>query len=101
MKVISKPDTTNWKYRHTCVKCEAVLDVEKGDVKYHNYPGDFRDPGYETWSANCPICSSSISVPVSAIPKAVQMEIKKGLPSPGTSFADQYNNPVGPPWQDK
>ena len=103
MKIISRPDT-NWKYKHTCSKCDAVLEVEKGDVKHKNYPGDQREPGYETWSAICPVCSNTFSIQATAIPKVVQIEIKKGLASPGTtdsSFANQYNNPAPPPWQDK
>lgn len=75
MKILKRPDTA-WSLKHTCVNCTAELEVEKGDVKFHSHPGDFRDPGYETWSASCPICSANFDIPVTKIPKAVQVEIK-------------------------
>lgn len=90
MKILKRPNT-QWSYKHTCVKCDAELEVEKGDVKYHSYPGDFREPGYETWSANCPCCSASIDIPVSKIPKAVQIEIQRGLPAAGTSYGGPFD----------
>ncbi len=75
MKVLKRPDTA-WSYKHTCSTCTAELEVEKSDVKFSSYPGDFREPGYETWSATCPICQHGFNIPVTAIPKAVQVEIK-------------------------
>lgn len=89
MKIIKRPDTA-WTMKHTCSNCTAELEIEKGDVKFNSYPGDFRDPGYETWSASCPICSQSISIREASIPKAVQVEIKKGLPAAGTSYGGGY-----------
>lgn len=85
MKILKRPDTA-WSLKHTCSHCTAELEVEKGDVKHNSYPGDFREPGYETWSATCPICSVSFDIPVTKIPKAVQVEIKRGLPAAGTSY---------------
>lgn len=90
MKILKKPDT-NWSLRHTCTNCTAELEVEKGDVKYHSYPGDQRDPGYDTWTATCPVCSALIDVPVSKIPKAVQVEIKRGLASSGLSYGGPFD----------
>lgn len=94
MKILKAPSTV-WSYKQTCVGCDAELEVEKGDVKYYSYPGDQRDPGYDTWTSKCPICDKEIIVPVSKIPKAVQVEIKKGLPSPGTTWVDKdYGGPM-------
>lgn len=94
MKVLKAPSTV-WSYKHTCIGCEAELEVEKGDVKYHNYPGDYRDPSYETWTAKCPICDKEITVPLAKIPKAVQLEIKSGkLPSPGTTYVNRDTGPL-------
>jgi hypothetical protein len=85
MKVLKRPNTA-WSMKHTCSQCTAELEVEKGDVKFTSYPGDYRDPGYDTWTANCPICSNVFHIKEAALPKAVQIEIKKGLASPGTSY---------------
>lgn len=104
MKIISRQDTSSWKHKHTCDECATVLEVESGDIKYKNYPGDIREPGYDIWEATCPVCSEDFDIPESILPKAVKVEIKRGLASPGTtdcSFANQINNPVPPPWQDK
>lgn len=84
MKILKRPDT-QWSYKHTCSNCTAELEVEKSDVKHTSYPGDFREPGYETWSATCPICMVSFTIPESKLPKAVQVEIKdKRVSSSGT-----------------
>ena len=88
MKILKKPDS-NWSYKHTCKSCDADLEVEKGDVRYTYNAGDFRDPGYETWTANCPCCSATIDVPVAKIPKIVQVEIKKSAPSSGGGYYDR------------
>jgi hypothetical protein len=85
MKVIKKPDTA-WSYKHTCANCTAELEVEKSDVRYYHYDGDQREPGYETWSATCPICSTNFDIPANTLPKAVQVEIKKGLSTRGGPF---------------
>lgn len=89
MKIIKRPDT-QWSHKHTCNNCTAELEVEKGDVKHQSYPGDFRDPGYEIWQATCPICSVVFTIPEKSIPKAVQVEIKKGLSAAGVTYDDRY-----------
>ena len=76
MKIIERPDT-NWSYKCSCITCGAKLEVEKQDVKYKYY-SDPRDGGYDTWEATCPCCQHSISIPVSSMSKAVQLEIKDG-----------------------
>jgi hypothetical protein len=76
MKILKRPDTA-WSYKHTCSFCTAELEVEKSDVKYEYYHGDYRDPIlYENWTATCPICKHEIHIPPLSIPKAVQVEIK-------------------------
>jgi hypothetical protein len=85
MKVLKRPNTS-WTMKHTCSQCTAQLEVEKGDLKFSSYPGDYRDPGYETWTATCPICAVPFNITASSIPKVVQLEVKRGLASPGTSY---------------
>jgi len=82
MKVLKQPDTT-WSMKHTCTHCTAELEVEKSDVKFTSYPGDFRDPGYDTWTATCPVCSNAFHIKEATIPKVVQIEIKKRHPDNG------------------
>lgn len=92
MKILKAPDT-DWSHKYTC-SCEALLEIEKGDVKYQFYSGMGRETDYETWTAKCPICEKEISIPVTKIPVAVRLEIKKGLPSPGTTWEDRnYGGP--------
>lgn len=76
MKILKRPNT-DWSMKHTCSQCTAELEVEKGDVKFTSYPGDFREPGYETWTATCPFCSNVFHIKEATLPKAVQIEIKK------------------------
>ena len=77
MKILKHPDT-KWTYKTTCPNCTAELEVEKPDVKFSHYSGDyFREPAYDIWQANCAVCSSGITIPAENIPKAVQFEIKK------------------------
>lgn len=81
MKVIKKPNT-DWSWKYTCKNCTAELEVEKLDVKYEHHssydPRDPRDSGeWDSWTAKCPICNELISIPETAIPKAVQVEIKQ------------------------
>lgn len=82
MKILKAPDTA-WTMKHTCTNCTAELEIEKTDVKFAVHPGDYRDPGYEVWTASCPICSRSINIKEASIPKAVQVEIKKAQPDNG------------------
>lgn len=77
MKVLNRPDT-KWTCRHTCLHCEAELEVDKSDVEYRFIPGNQRDPGYEAWSACCPVCKNGFPIITTEMSKAVQMEIKRG-----------------------
>lgn len=81
MKVISRPDVSNWEFKHKCSDCESELLVDQNDLKYNSYPGDFREPGYETFSANCAVCGKSFNILVNNIPKLVQLNVKKRMPS--------------------
>jgi hypothetical protein len=89
MTILKMPNTA-WSYKHTCGNCTAELEVEKSDVKYHNYPGDQREAGYDTWDASCPVCKVQFSIPASSIPKPVQVEIKQGKLNTSTSGGGGY-----------
>lgn len=78
MKILKHPDT-KWTYKHTCANCTAELEVEKPDVKFKYFDGDFREVGYDTWTATCAVCNNDFNIPLESIPKAVQFEIKKKI----------------------
>lgn len=92
MKVIKQPNT-EWSYKHTCKNCTAELEVEKGDVRHEHHTNcDPREPGgdWDTWTAKCPICNDPISILTTAIPKAVQVEIRKRC-APAPSGGGYYD----------
>lgn len=90
MKVIKKQDVSNWSHKHTCVNCESELEVESKDLRYSRVDGDPREPGYDSFTATCCVCSQSFSVPTNKIPKLVQVEVKgRGRSSGGGSYWDR------------
>jgi hypothetical protein len=74
MKVIKKEDTSHWTYKHICKDCDSELEVEAKDLRHTHYDGDFRDPAYDTYSAQCAVCTRTFTVPVNKIPKLIQIE---------------------------
>jgi DNA-directed RNA polymerase subunit RPC12/RpoP len=74
MKIINQP-STNWTWQYTCSGCDAELEVDKSDVKYKYYPGDYREKSSETYWVVCPVCNTQKTIP--SLPKIVQLEIKK------------------------
>jgi hypothetical protein len=77
MKVLKRPDT-KWSMLHTCANCTAELEIEKADVKWECMPGDQRDPPYNKYFTYCTLCGEEISILEKSIPKAVQVEIRRG-----------------------
>lgn len=88
MKIIKRPNT-EWSMKYTCSNCTAELEIEKGDVRFHSYPGDMREPGYNTWTTNCPVCDVLIDIAENKLPKAVQVEIKKK--GSGSSYGGPFD----------
>ena len=76
MKVLKKVETKGWSYKHTCANCDSELEAEGGDLKYDYYPGDFRDPSYESFHCTCPECGQQFTVPTNKIPKLLQLAAK-------------------------
>lgn len=75
MKIISQPDPT-WSYKFACKKCAAQLEAEASDLKYNYYAGDQREPSYETFSLQCPICSYTMAIDKHSIPRIVRINIQ-------------------------
>jgi hypothetical protein len=76
MKVIKKENVSDWRYKHICENCDSELEVEAHDVKHRRYDGDIREPGYDSYSAICEVCTNSFNIPVNKIPKLVQLEAR-------------------------
>jgi hypothetical protein len=101
MKIIKQADTSLWSCRFTCDECDSELEAAAADVRYKYYPGDCRDPSYENYDVECPICHKIKNLTSKNIPKAVRLQAKnkssKGT-TPGSSV--QWENTAGAPWQD-
>lgn len=80
MKILKHPDT-KWSRKHTCTNCTAELEIEKDDLRFTHYDGDYREQAYDSWYSHCPICSDPINISGKDIPKAVQVEVKIRLKS--------------------
>jgi hypothetical protein len=74
MKVLNKPDVSNWSYKHRCDNCECELEVEAKDLRYYRYEGDMRESGYETYSAACAVCNDDFTIPNEKVPRLIQLE---------------------------
>ncbi len=89
MKVLKKADVSNWSYKHTCSGCDSELQIEAADISYRYYDGDMREPGYDSYSTNCCVCSASINVPGNKIPKLLQVEIKNRTNRRSSNYFDR------------
>lgn len=78
MKIIKQPDTS-WSCQHTCSQCEAVLELEKTDIRCNYYSGSQyqNDPPSYSYYAICAVCGCSFSISVDSIPKIVKLELQK------------------------
>lgn len=80
MKIISKQDVSNWSYSHKCNNCETQLEVDSQDLRHHHYAGDYREPSYDSYTAQCPVCSQTFTVPSAKIPRLIQIEAQNRAP---------------------
>lgn len=92
MKVLKKPDVSNWSLKKTCGKCDTELEIEVSDVKHQYYNGDFRDPGYDDYWANCPVCSAKLAVPKDSMPKLIRIQVEKKTTTSGGSYGGQWGD---------
>lgn len=81
MKVVKRTDVSKWSYKHICSNCDSELEVETKDLKHHYYDGDMREPGYDSFTAECAVCSQQFTIPSNKIPKLIQVEAKKKYPT--------------------
>lgn len=73
MKIISKPDISNWSYKYKCMTCDAELEIEDGDLAYED--GGQRDG--DVYIAYCPCCNSKIYISTDKVPKLLGLQIRK------------------------
>lgn len=66
MKIISQPPNEIWSHKHTCLHCDAVLEVEKQDVKKRS----------SKYYATCQVCNRDFDIPADVIPKLVKLNAK-------------------------
>lgn len=89
MKVIKKQDTTQWSHKHTCDKCDSELEVEPKDLRHKHYDGDFRDPAYDVYLAQCPVCADEFTISSKRIPKLIQIEAQERTARRTTGYFDR------------
>lgn len=73
MKVLERKEVEKeFKYDHTCDRCESRLQVEADDLLYESGGGDQRESWPETFKAICAVCRAVFNVPEARIPKYVK-----------------------------
>lgn len=76
MKVLSKPDTSNWSAKHTCSNCDSNLEINGEDLIYELENVGYYDMESDAYYVDCPVCSELSYVQESEIPKLVRIEAK-------------------------
>ena len=92
MKVLKQADTSAWRYKFTCSKCDSELEAEGSDLKHkHVDGGDMRDPypSYDLYTVNCAVCQESRNVPEKDIPKALIHQVKERCKLRSSSYFDR------------
>lgn len=74
MKVISKPDVSDWAYAKTCTNCDSQLEIEQSDIKHGHSNADGIYPASDYYYVNCSVCQTTINIPIEKIPKLIQIE---------------------------
>jgi len=74
MKVIKTQDPKEWSLKVICNKCDSELEVDAKDVSHEWMNGDVRDPGYDSYAIQCPICEEVINLTTDKLPKVVQIQ---------------------------
>lgn len=87
MKVISRPDISDWKINCTCGACDSVLEAERADIRSESFDGDQREPGYTAYYVICPTCATKVGLNANDIPKYVKLLINK--PKPSNDYYDK------------
>lgn len=86
MKVLKQPNIEGWKYEHTCVTCDAVLEVELPDLRHTYVQGDRNEAGYDKYYATCPVCNTDFVVPEGKMNKAVKYQAQRRSKPSGNYF---------------
>jgi len=90
MKVLKHPDTSTWKFEHTCSACDAVLEVEAKDINHKTERGDRpSESDYDSYYAYCAVCSTQFTIPEGKLTKAVKHLAKRKGSGGGGSYFDR------------
>lgn len=80
MKIIKTQNPEEWSLKIDCGQCDSELEACAKDVKHDYHNGDFRDPGYDSYAVQCPVCDNVINLVMDKLPKTVQL-LAKGISS--------------------
>lgn len=89
MKIIEKLDTSSWSYLCRCSNCETKLEIEATDIRHSHSSGDGVYPSSEYYYVYCPVCSHSVNVTATVIPKVIQVEAQKRSAPRSSSYFDR------------
>ena len=76
MKVLKTEKPEEWSLKITCNNCDSELEAESKDVSHEWVNGDMREPGYDSYAVQCPICDDVIDILSDKLPKVVQLAAK-------------------------
>lgn len=74
MKVLKTQDPKEWSLKLNCIKCDSELEAEAKDVSHEWMNGDQREPGYDSYAVQCPICEEVLDLTKDKLPKVVQLQ---------------------------
>lgn len=74
MKILKTHNPADWSLKLTCNKCDSELEVEAKDVGHEWMNGDMREPGYDSYAIQCPVCEEVIDLSKDKLPKVVQLQ---------------------------
>jgi hypothetical protein len=89
MKVLKKPDFSDWVHRFHCGNCDAELEAEPDDLIYVFSSGYGREPDCETYQVKCSVCDTPHTVPFNTIPKILQIHVKEKSQRRSSNYFDR------------
>jgi hypothetical protein len=81
MKILKKPDVSNWKAILSCKDCLAELEVYASDLKYTpaDISGPYEPGSSESFTITCAVCATCNYIEPSKIDSGVKALLRKGI----------------------
>lgn len=76
MKILKQVDASAWTHKISCEGCDSELQADVTDIRYKHVTGDQRDPSYDSYQIECPICHICLDIFEESIPKTVRIQAK-------------------------